>query len=142
MYISLTAKYESFPCVEIKWQIVILCKTNKKINAIIVNIRLIKMKNRWKYSVNQCLFDGNIIFVLKDSHEKNMFVLNSSSIQFHVSIISCKFRSPVNTPVTLSRSTLTIPYDLANRGTSEGIIMRTGIRVSGRGMSVVVGNGQ
>ena len=52
------------------------------------------MKNRWKYSVNQCLFDGNIIFALKDSHEKNMFVLNTSSIQFHVSIISCKFRSP------------------------------------------------
>ena len=62
----------------------------KKINAIIVNIWLIKIKNRWKYSVKQCLYDGNINFVLKGSHEKNMLALNlnSSSIQFHVSILT------------------------------------------------------
>ena len=58
------------------------------INAIIVNIPLIKIKNRWKYSVKQYLYDGNIDFVLKGSHEKNMLALNSSSIQFHVSIIT------------------------------------------------------
>ena len=66
------------------YQIVTFSKTNEKINAIIVNIRLIKMKNRWKYSVKQCQFDGKIIFVLKCSQEKNMFVLNSSSNPFHV----------------------------------------------------------
>ena len=42
----------------------------KKINAIIVNIRLMKIKNRWKYSVEERQFDGNIIFILKGSHEK------------------------------------------------------------------------
>ena len=45
--------------------------------------------------MNQCLFDGNINFDLKYSHEKNMFVMNSSSIKFHVSNISCIFRSSV-----------------------------------------------
>ena len=63
---------------------VIFSETNEKINAIFVNIRLIKIKNRWKCSVNQCHFDGNTIFVLKGSHEKNMFVLNSGSNPFHV----------------------------------------------------------
>ena len=66
--------------VDIKYQIAIFSKTNEKIYAIFVNIRLIKIENRWKYSVKECLFDGNIIFVLKGSHEKNMFVLNGCSI--------------------------------------------------------------
>ena len=56
----------------------------KKIDAIFVNIWLIKIENRSKYSVKEFLFDGNIIFVLKGSHEKNIFVLNSGSNPFHV----------------------------------------------------------
>ena len=47
-----------------------------------------KIKNRWKYSEEQLLFDGNIIFVLKGSHEKNMFGLkNASTHELHVNFI-------------------------------------------------------
>ena len=42
-----------------------------------------KIKNKWKYSVEERQFDGNIIFILKGSHEKNMFSLTSSSNPFH-----------------------------------------------------------
>ena len=45
-------------------------KKTLNVNTIIVNIWLIKIKIRWKYSVKECLFDGNITFVLKGSHEK------------------------------------------------------------------------
>ena len=42
-----------------------------------------KIKNRWKYSVEEGQFDGNFIFVLEGSQKKDMFVLNISSNPFH-----------------------------------------------------------